>query len=256
MSETALHHELSRLNFLADDDFEMLDELLSRRHTLAAGDLMVMDGDPMEQTTVVLDGWAFRFKDFPDGRRQIFNFLLPGDIVGMFALMFGNARCGVEALTALEVAAFPSARLVPVFQNCPRLALALSWLAGQDERLLHEQITRVGSRAATERMAHLFIELYLRLLRVGVDEEAARRLPLTQVMLAETLGMSHVHANRCFRELVRAGAAEARNSHVWLLDPDFLAKRGGFDAGYLEQQEVPQRTRNVAADHDVGSNCT
>lgn len=256
MAETALHHELIRLNFLEDDDIEMLEVLLEHRRTLDAGERLVMDGDPMDRTAVVLDGWAFRFKDFADGRRQILNFLLPGDMVGLFALMFGTARCSVEALTPLEVASFPSAQLVPVFQNRPRLALAMSWLAGQDERLLHEQITRVGSRAATERMAHLFIELYLRLLRVGVEDAAARRLPLTQVMLAETLGMSHVHANRCFRELVRAGAAEARDGHVWLLDPDFLAHRGGFDAGYLEQHEVPRRTRNVAAEHDVGSDCT
>lgn len=248
MPDTALHHELARLKFLGEDDLGLLDELLEHRETRAAGELIVMEGDTMERSAVVVDGWAFRFKDFADGRRQVLNFLLPGDIIGLFAVMLGNARCSVQALTAVELASFPATRIAAVFEQAPRLALALSWLAGQDERLLHEQITRVGARGATERMAHLFIELYLRLLRVGVDEDAARRLPLTQAILAETLGMSHVHANRCFRELVREGVAEARDGHVWLLDPAFLARRGGFDDAYLEQAEVPPRTRRVAGE--------
>lgn len=248
MTDTALHRELMRLKYLGEDDFGILDELLEHRETRGPGEIIVMEGDPMERTAVVMDGWAFRFKDFADGRRQVLNFLLPGDIIGLFAAMLGNARCGVEALTEVELASFPAPRIAVVFEQAPRLALALSWLAGQDERLLHEQITRVGARAATERMAHLFIELYLRLLRVGVDEDAARRLPITQAMLAETLGMSHVHANRCFREFVREGVAEARDGHVWLLDPDFLARRGGFDDGYLEQAEVPSITRRVTGD--------
>lgn len=255
MLKTAVHRELMRLNFLHDEDFEVLDGLLARRRRLEPGRRLITEGDTEDHTTAVLDGWAFRFKDFADGRRQVINFLLPGDLYGLYGLMIEEARCSVETLTAVEVASFPSHELVAVFEGCPRLALALTWLAGQDERLLEEQVTRVGCRGATERLAHLFIELYRRLLRAGVDEDAARRLPLTQVMLGEALGMSHVHANRCFRELVRAGVAETRDGHVWLLDPGYLADRAGFDPGYLEHGEVPATTRREADREGMGASC-
>ncbi|MDZ7841550.1 MAG: Crp/Fnr family transcriptional regulator [Gammaproteobacteria bacterium] len=242
---TALHHRLRALDYLDEDDFAALDDLLKHREDASPGDLIVMEEQDMNRTWVLLDGWAFRYKSFADGRRQILNYLLPGDIMGLYTVMLKRSDYGVEAITALSLAVFPSTELVDALAHRPRLLLALSWIAGQGERMLDEQIVRVGRRGAAERMAHLFVELHVRMRKLGVDREDAGLLPLTQALLSDTLGMSHVHANRCFRALTREHLVTLDAGRVVLLDPVRLAQRAGFDAGYLEETAVPRETREL-----------
>lgn len=242
MSETALHYRLRALNYLDDEDFASLDALLHRREEASPGELIVMEDQEMNRTWVPLDGWAFRYKSFADGRRQVLNYMLPGDIIGLFSVMLRRSDYGVEAITPMSLAVFPAAALIEALAHRPRLLLALSWIAGQGERMLDEQIARVGRRAAAERMAHLFVELYVRMLKLGVKQEEARVLPLTQALLSDTLGMSHVHANRCFGTLSREELVALQAGRLVLLDVGRLAQRAGFDSSYLEETTVPRET--------------
>lgn len=245
MADTALHHRLRGLAYLHDDDFAALDGLMRHREEAAAGDLIVMEHQEMTRTWVLLEGWAFRYKSFPDGRRQVLNYMLPGDIVGLHSVMISRSDCGVEAITPMSLAVFRNADLVDALAHTPRLLLAMSWIAGQGERLLDEQIARVGRRAAAERMAHLFVELYVRMLQLGVSKSDATVLPLTQALLSDTLGMSHVHANRCFRALTREKLVALREGRLVLLDVRGLAQRAGFDASYLEETDIPVDTQKA-----------
>lgn len=245
MSDSALHRRLRALNYLSDRDFVVLDELLADREDASPGDLVVMEDQEMNRIWVLLEGWAFRYKSFADGRRQVLNYVLPGDIIGLYSVMLRRSDYGVEAVTPASLAVFPCTDLIDAMAHTPRLLLALSWIAGQGERMLDEQIARVGRRSAAERMAHLFVELYVRMLTLGVDKEQARVLPLTQALLSDTLGMSHVHANRCFRTLTREKLVALKEGQLVLLDVGRLARRAGFDSGYLEQTSVPPDTRQA-----------
>ena len=153
--------------------------------------------------------------------------------------MFKTAEYGVETLTQVTTSSFKPPQLLEAFKEAPRLAVSLSWLAGQDERQLDEQIMRIGRRNAVERMAHLFIELHYRLFQAGITDEDAWRFPLTQNILADTLGMSHVHANRSFKTLARNGLASLRDGEIVLLKPATLAEVANFDGSYLEQHPLP-----------------
>lgn len=242
MPETALHYRLRALNYLRDEDFVALDHLLEDREEAAAGELIVMEDQDMNRTWVPLEGWAFRYKSFADGRRQVLNYMLPGDVIGMYSLILRRSDYGVEAITPMTLATLPATDLLDALAHTPRLLLALSWISGQGERMLDEQIARVGRRGAAERMAHLFVELYVRMLKLGVAREDARVLPLTQALLSDTLGMSHVHANRCFGALTRENLVALKQGRLVLLDIGRLAKRAGFDPGYLEETAVPRET--------------
>lgn len=245
MSDTALHGRLRTLSYLERDDFLALDALLEHREEASPGELIVMEDQDMNRTWVPLEGWAFRYKGFADGRRQILNYILPGDIIGLYSVMLKRSDYGVEAITPMSLAVFPSTELIDALRHTPRLLLALSWIAGQGERMLDEQITRVGRRGAAERMAHLFVELYIRLRKLGIDKDKARVLPLTQALLSDTLGMSHVHANRCFGRLTREKLVELKAGRLMLVDPERLAQRAGFDSSYLDESGVPRETREA-----------
>lgn len=228
------YHRLESLNFLDSEDFEFADHLIQDRRNIDSGDFILTEGGTQRRIQFVLDGWAIRHKSSVDGDRQILNFVLPGDVIGLFSPIYKQSEHSVEAITSMTLGSFPADRLLEVFRDVPRLALTLSWVAGQDERILEEQIVRIGRRRATKRMAHLLVELHRRLRRCGYTREDACHLPLNQLLLSDSLGLSHVHAHRVFRELEKDALIKRESGSIILLDLRLLAELADFDAGYLE----------------------
>ncbi|GJL81274.1 MAG: Crp/Fnr family transcriptional regulator [marine bacterium B5-7] len=242
---TCLHTRLDSLNFLDEDDFALLDRLLERRDKATPGELVVVEMQKVTQTRLIIDGWAYRYRSLANGTRQILNFLIPGDIISFYAMMLPLSDCGVEAMTPMEFAHFPVTDLVETLSGSAHLVLALSWIAGQSERMLDEQITRIGRRNSKSRLAHILVELHVRLRNSGFDKDQACLLPLTQAVLSDALGMSAVHANRSFRALVKDGLIAREKSDIRLMDVTQLSRVADFDHAYLEQTEVPATTLNA-----------
>jgi CRP-like cAMP-binding protein len=245
--ETALlQHPNGSPGCLDTVDLHVLSHVAAHQDSAAKGKLLIVEGGLVNNVSILLTGWAIRYKSLPDGRRQILNFVLPGDIVGVFGLLLRTAACGVETLTPVTMYSITSRQLLNAFRRTPRLAIELSWLSNRDERKLDEQIMRIGRRSASERMAHLFMELHHRLLHIGLSEEASRRFPVTQTVLADALGMSQVHANRSFRSLVRQGLVALHNGEILLLDPGTLARLADFDPDYLVRERHPFARQRAA----------
>jgi len=238
----ALQRKLGAVVTLNDDELECLEALESRVKCFPAGTEIVRDGEPYDQTYVVKRGWAIRFKSLSDGRRQILNFVLPGDFVGLFSALFDVADHSVSALTDLTVHPVAPASLVSLFGDCPRLAAAVAWSAGRDEAIMSEQVLRVGRRSAYERTSHIFVELLHRLQLVGEAEDDSFELPLTQEILADTLGLSVVHINRTLRRLRENGLVRIRGERVVIGDLDRLASVAEFSPHYLAADPLPRGT--------------
>jgi len=68
------------------------------------GTELVSRGEPIERAQVVRDGWAVRSKTLPDGRRQIIDFVLPGNLIGLYAHVSPVAEETVTALTPMITA--------------------------------------------------------------------------------------------------------------------------------------------------------
>ena len=245
MKTIPLQRQLESLLCLNKHDMETLNSLLSDEKTAEKNTQLIREDQSISNLAVLSKGWAIRYKTLEDGRRQVLNFILPGDIIGFFALLFKKSEHGVEALTPLTYHRFSSEQTLEAFCQAPCLAIAMSWLVGRAERQLSEQVMRVGRRAAAERMAHLFIELYTRLLQVGICPEEAKQLPLTQTLLADTLGMSHIHANRSFKNLVREKLVALDKNNILLLDIVALKRYVNFDAGYLAKGTLPKAVNHI-----------
>jgi len=95
----------------------------------------------------------------------------------------------------------------------------------------------VGRRSAVERLAHLFCELLLRLRVVGAAVETSYKLPLTQVDLADTAGITSVHVNRSLRELRQQGLIELKGGQLTILDYARLRAFAEFRTNYLHLGE-------------------
>lgn len=156
----------------------------------------------------ILQGWAFRFKGLPDGRRQIVNFALQGDFIGLQNSLHRNMQHGVEALTDVTLCIFARDRLFELFEKQPGLALDITWLSSREEQLLDANLLAVGRRTAMERIAYLLWTLYMRASEAGLAGENTVELPMSQQHLADALGMSLVHANKTLKRLRATGAIE------------------------------------------------
>jgi CRP-like cAMP-binding protein len=162
---------------------------------------LISEGQAITQALILLSGWAYRVRMLRDGRRQILGFLLPGDLIGNCRQERPTAITTVIALTDISVCAAPSLKANPN----PSLAEAFAVSGALEEHYLFRQITRLGRLSAIERLADWVFEIRERLDRCGLVQESSFRLPLTQELIADTLGLTSVHVNRSLKAMYHDG---------------------------------------------------
>lgn len=223
----AIHSDLSA------DEREAVQSLPHHRRPLNAHAQLLRDGEPARHCSVLLDGYAFRYKLLPEGGRQIVNVLMRGDLVGVQRALFGRANHGVEMLTAGTVAEIPAAEVEALIASHPGVSRAL-W----SETLFHgaierEWVVNVGRRDAHGRVAHLLCELAVRHEQTGLGQRTSYHLPLTQTHIADCAGLTPVHVNRVLQSLRATGLIRTDQRRVTIEDWDGLARVGTFDERYL-----------------------
>ncbi len=200
---------------------------------------IVVEGEDLSTTYIVQSGWTYTYKLLPDGKQQILNFNLCGDIIGPYAMVLKQADHSVRTLTETKLFKVDPEKLLDLLSESPRLAVAIFWSAARDGAILGEQVTRIGRRPAYERMAHLLLELLRRLESVGLVVDDKFDFPLTQELLADTLGLTSVHVNRTIRALKKDGLINYKSDLMKIINQDGLRKVADFDANYLEQTDLP-----------------
>ena len=197
------------------------------------GEVVVRRGQEASKAFVACEGWAARSISLSDGRTQIVNFMLPGDIFDLQVFTGQPADHTVRALTPVKVAALSRDKVVEIFTVSSPLAAAMWWASVQEEAILREQVVRNGRRSARERVAHLLLELHERLRMIGEVDGDSFVLPVSQSHIADALGLSYVHVSRVLGYLEKSGFIERRRSRVTLLDRQALAKLCDFSTLYL-----------------------
>lgn len=203
------------------------------------GEDIVEQGAPLNRAFVIRSGWAIRFQLFEDGRRQVLNILLPGDIFDLQVFVAEAADHSVQAVTDVELDEIAPRELARLFQSSSRLGLAFWWAQVQEEAILREQIIRNGRRTGLERVGHFLLELYRRALVVGEAAQAEDggvgtfRLPLNQSVVADALGLTNVYVSKIMGRLARAELVTRTRDWVDIVDVARLAELAGFDSAYL-----------------------
>jgi len=202
-----------------------------------AGSMILSEGSHSAQLFTLLSGWAFRYKSLEDGRRQILNYLLPGDLVGLQGSVIGEMQHSVEALSPVVLCVFQRDSLPTLFKNHPGLSFDITWLASREERMLDENLLSVGRRSAMERAAYLIAFIYQRAARVGLAAGRRLLIPISQQHVADTLGLSIVHTNKTLRKLADRKLIRWHGRACEVLDEPGLREVAGW-AG-LDEQKRP-----------------
>jgi CRP-like cAMP-binding protein len=194
-----------------------------------AGASFLREGARSEHLYTVLSGWAFRYKMLDDGRRQILNYALPADMVGLQGALMNEMEHSVEALTPLVLCIFPRAKLWDLYSRIPTLAFDITWLAAREEQLIDEHLVSLGRRTALERAAYLLLHLFTRADEAGLVKNGTIQFPFTQQHLADTLGMSLVHTNKTLKRLFVSKAVRWKDRIFEMADRATLAGIAGSD---------------------------
>jgi CRP/FNR family transcriptional regulator len=194
------------------------------------GASFLREGTSSEHLYTVLHGWAFRYKMLADGRRQILNYALPADMVGLQGTLMREMEHSVEALTPLVLCVFPRSKLYELYSQFPSLAFDITWLAAREEQLIDENMLSLGRRTAIERTAYLLLHLYARADEAGLTRNGTIQFPFTQQHLADTLGMSLVHTNKTLKRLLASQAIQWKDRLFAMIDRNAMAKIAGDDS--------------------------
>lgn len=225
---------------LTDDERQALETLPMQVVIIKDDQDIVRMGDRPSRCCLLLSGFACTYKVTAGGKRQIVSFSIAGDIPDLQSLHLKTLDTSVATISTCRVGFVTHEALRDICTRYPRIGAALWRETLIDAAIFREWVMNVGQREAYNRMAHVLCEMLVRLRAVGLAEDHACDLPITQSEFADALGVTTVHVNRVLQQMRADGLIETKGTHVKVPDWDRLKQVGEFDPTYLhlEQEDV------------------
>jgi CRP/FNR family transcriptional regulator, anaerobic regulatory protein len=201
------------------DGIERLEQV-GRTQKVHAGAIIVYEGDEVEDCIKVVGGAVRLSKMTVDGRRQVLDFRVPGEFLGVPGL--DRHACTAEAIGEVTLRRYPRRQLEALVEDQPRLAKQLLAIAARELRAAQEQMLLLGRKHAHERVASFLLRMAS--LAPGMaGPGAAFELPMSRGDIADHLGLTVETVSRAFTALRRDGIiALPRPNQVVLLRPAAL----------------------------------
>jgi CRP-like cAMP-binding protein len=218
---------------LSYENRQALEELARNVHLVGPDRDIIHEGDSPEHVNLILDGWACRYKQLKDGRRQIISFFVPGDICDTHVFILREMDHSIGTLTPVRLAHVSRDALLDLTDQHPRITRALWWDTLVTAAIQREWTVNLGQRTGIERLSHLFCELFLRLRAVGLTDGDTCPMPITQNEIADAMGQTSVHVNRTLQEMRSMGLIILKGKRLTILDMDRLQRVALFNANYL-----------------------
>src|SRR5262245_46175850 len=231
----------------SDAELEAVLKRIKVRARASRGEDIIGPGNASRHFTVLLDGVACSYERLKDGNRQIYAFRYPGDFCDLsrHVLPESNNEVAVAALTDCSIGTIEHEDLEQLIAQYPSLGLAL-WRATMLEASI---LLNIGRQPALQRVAHLLCEQLARREAVGINSAT---IPLTQVDLADAVGLSIVHINRTVQELRRLGILSAKGPAIEIANRAGLVALANFDGRYLNLPQVLSHWQIIIERDSIG----
>ncbi|MBM1170616.1 Crp/Fnr family transcriptional regulator [Microvirga arabica] len=194
---------------------------------------IVREGDRPSRSCLLLSGFTCVYKITAGGKRQIVSFNIPGDIPDLQSLHLKVLDNSVATISQCRVGFITHDDLRDLCNRYPRITSAFWRETLIEAAIFREWVTNVGRREGVSRMAHVLCELLVRLKAVGLVEDHACDLPITQSEFADALGFTTVHVNRVLQQMRAEGLIVTQGTRLTIPDWDRLKQVGEFDPTYL-----------------------
>lgn len=224
---------------LGAEELDQLAHLQRRRRRFDARAELLHETEVGAKAFILQDGWAVSYKSLADGGRQVVDFQIPGDFLGLRSLLLRMSDHSVAAVTSIVACEIDAADLRAALATAPRLGMAMLWAMSRDEAMVVEHLVGIGRRTPVARTAHLFLELQQRLQLARLATATTYPCPLNQYLLGDALGLTAIHLNRTLRRLRERGLMTLKAGHVTIHDVAGLTALAEFESGYLDHPAPP-----------------
>ena len=184
------------------------------------GRTFIREGDNQQASFILYSGWAFTYKQIQEGRRQIFSFLIPGDVVAMENFFFPSLPLpfSVKSLTQVSVCVFSLPDMAGIMRSSTEQETEFSRTMQRSVGDIHRRLIDIGRRSASGRIAQLLLELEGRLKQRNLVHDGRFEFPVRQEHFADALGLTTVYVNRTLVALRKRGIIAFDRHHMTILD--------------------------------------
>jgi CRP-like cAMP-binding protein len=197
--------------------------------TVPAGKQIATRNQESEDVFVLCGGWGFRYFQLSDGRRQILNFLLPGDLFSATSVFEERFHFSVKALTETQISGMRRAEIRARLAINPDILTALAKSGLAEVEAADRMQTALGQCSAEERITHLLLQLTRRIAARSVIREQRYPFPLRQQHIADAVGLTPVHVSRVFSLFRDRGIVELSDGVLQVFNLRELERIGSLN---------------------------
>lgn len=176
--------------------------------TFGRNETIFVQGDEAKYAYKVVGGAVRHCKLLADGRRQIADFLMPGDLFGF--VDFGTYAFSAEAITNVVVVRYLRSQVERLGDEHNGLRRKLTMLLHERLSVAQTHLVMLGRQTVKERMASFLMQMAE---RCDLADGGRIDLPMGRQDIADYLGLTIETVCRAIGELKRAGTIGVPNTH-------------------------------------------
>lgn len=208
---------------------EKMDAAIIRRAPGSRGQHLYRSGDRFTSIYAVRSGAVKSYRIDANGNEQVCGFHLPGELIGLDAIVDGKAVSNARLLDTAGICEIRYDRLEELMPGMSRLQHELTRLMSREIVNSQWQLGLVANRKADERLAAFLCHLSERLRQRGYSCSEFV-LPMSRRDMGNYLGLTIETVSRLFTRLQKQGLVSVKGKSVKLLDIEGLRQRAGIDA--------------------------
>jgi CRP/FNR family transcriptional regulator, nitrogen fixation regulation protein len=187
------------------------------------GRVIYTEGETADYCYKLVSGSVRTVKLLSDGRRQVCEFLMPGEHLGFGSQ--GEYYFTAEAVSDAELVRYSRRSVEALIREDSAVAQRLRQLASHDLQGAYERMVLMCHKSAQQRVAWFLLNMAE---RSGTDDDDFVLLSMTRTDIADYLGMALETVSRAIGQLKRKGVIALENvNRIIFLDRDMLEQSRG-----------------------------
>ena len=209
-----------------DVDETMLDSVVERRKKIANAEYLYRAGEAFSGVYAVKSGVFKSISYFDDGREQITDFHLPGELIGLEAIEEGVYQQSVVALENSSVCDMDFAEMEKLENRFSAFQGSVINALSRKVRLDQYQSLLIGAQSAEQRLAIFLISIFSRL-RAHDMQAHSFRMPMRKD-IANYLGLALETVGRILKRFEESQLLESKGRLLKLRNYSEIQKRAGL----------------------------
>jgi CRP-like cAMP-binding protein len=185
--------------------------------------IIFLEDTPSRTVYILKSGNVKTFKSLPDGRDQIINILLPGDMLGFDSLYDDHYSCTAEAIQDSELCCIKKSDLIDLLKHNPEVGIKFIKIMNRELNRAQDRIRDLGLKDARERVASLLATLF-----VSGAEGRGPGFTLSRQEISEMVGVAQETVIRIISEFKSDGILRTEGRNIFIIKPDELKRLAGM----------------------------